>query len=170
MGALSVCLSVGACVLSVCNVGILWSHGWMDQNETWHGGRPRPWPHCVRWGPSSLSPQGHSPPPQFSTHICCGQTAGLIKMPLGTNVDLGPSNIVFDADPAPHPRGRAPIFLSMSVVAKRLDGSRCHLVQRARPRPHSVTWGFNSSHKGHDRLIFGPCLLWPNGRQYLSYC
>ena len=25
-------------------------------------GRPRPWPHCVRWGPSSLSPKGAQPP------------------------------------------------------------------------------------------------------------
>jgi len=28
------------------------------------------------------------PPPQFSTHVCCGQTAGWIKMPLGTEVGL----------------------------------------------------------------------------------
>ena len=28
------------CVLSVCNVGVLWPNGWMDQDETWHGGRP----------------------------------------------------------------------------------------------------------------------------------
>ena len=48
-------------LLSVCNVGLLWPNGWMDQDETWHGGRPRPWPYCVRWGPSSLSPKGHSP-------------------------------------------------------------------------------------------------------------
>jgi len=25
-----------------------WPYGWMDQHETWHAGRPRPWPHCVR--------------------------------------------------------------------------------------------------------------------------
>jgi len=27
-------------VLSVCNVGVLWPNGWMDQNETWHAVRP----------------------------------------------------------------------------------------------------------------------------------
>ena len=32
--------------------------------------------------------------PQFSVHVCCGQTAGWIKMPLGTMVGLGPGNIV----------------------------------------------------------------------------
>ena len=52
------CLSA----LSVCNVRALWSNGWTPQDGTWHSGRPRPWPHCVRWGPSSTSPKGHSPP------------------------------------------------------------------------------------------------------------
>jgi len=48
--------------LSFWGVGVLWPNSWMDQDETWHAGRPRPWPHCVRWGPSSPSPKGHSPP------------------------------------------------------------------------------------------------------------
>jgi len=34
--------------LSVCNVGVFWPNGWMDRDDTWHGGRPRPRPHCVR--------------------------------------------------------------------------------------------------------------------------
>jgi len=46
-------------------------------------------------------------------------------------VGLGPSHIVSDGDPAPPPkRGTAPDFRSMSIVAKRLDRSRCHLVGR----------------------------------------
>jgi len=40
-----------------------------------------------------LPQKGHSP--QFSTHICCGQMAGWIKTPLGREVDLSPSDIVF---------------------------------------------------------------------------
>ena len=55
MSDLSVCLSV-------CNVRALWPNGWTDQDETWRAGRPRPWPHCIRWGPSSPPPKGHSPP------------------------------------------------------------------------------------------------------------
>jgi len=31
--------------------------------------------------------------PQFLAHVCCGQTAGWIKMPLGTEVGLGPGHI-----------------------------------------------------------------------------
>ena len=27
---------------------LLWPNGCMDQDATWYGGRPRPWPHCVR--------------------------------------------------------------------------------------------------------------------------
>ena len=75
--------------------------------------------------------RGHSPPPPFSAHVFCGQTAGWIKMPLGIKIGLGPGHIVLHGDPTPSPiRGTAP-------------------------------------------QIFGPCLLWPNGRQsqlLLSTC
>jgi len=27
---------------------LLWANGWMDQDATWYGGRPRPRPHCVK--------------------------------------------------------------------------------------------------------------------------
>ena len=74
-----VCLSV----LSVCDVGVLWPNGWMDQDETWHGGRPRPRRHCVRWRPISPKKGGQQPP-----------------------------------------------LFGPCVVAKRLDGSRSHLVRR----------------------------------------
>jgi len=33
-------------------------------------------------------------PPQFSAHVYCGQTAGWIEMPLGTDVGLGSDDIV----------------------------------------------------------------------------
>jgi len=50
----------------VCDVGVLWPNGWMDQDATWNGGRTRPRPHCVRWAPSS-------PVPRKDTHPICGQ-------------------------------------------------------------------------------------------------
>jgi len=86
----------------------LWyPNGYMDQDATWYGGRPRPRPHCARWGPRSPSPEsGHRP--QFSAPVCCDQTAGWIKMPLRVMVGLGPGNIVLDADPAPPRSGTAP--------------------------------------------------------------
>ena len=61
--------------------------------------RPRPWPHCVRWGPRSTSPKGAQPP--ISAHICSGQMARWIKMPLGTKIGLGPGRSVLHWHPAP---------------------------------------------------------------------
>jgi len=72
---------------------------------------------CARCGPSSTHKE-HSP--QFSAHICCGQTAGWVKMPLGRKVGLGPGHIVLHGYPAPP--------------------------------------------EGAQHPIFGPCVLWPNGR------
>ena len=60
------CLSV----LSVTLHGVLCPNGWMDKDETWHAGRTRPRPHCVRWGPSFPHGKG----PQFSFHVYCGLT------------------------------------------------------------------------------------------------
>jgi len=66
-----------------------------------------------------------------ATLVYCGQTVGWIRMKHGMEVGLSPVHIVLDRDPAPSSRrGRAPNFGSMSLMAKWLDGSRCHLVQR----------------------------------------
>jgi len=120
--------------LSVCDVVVLSPSGCMDQHETWHADRPRPRPHCVRWGTSSPTQRvGGAGSPQISAHICSAQIAGWIKMPLGTEVRLGPGDIVLGGDPAPLPkkkRGRSPPIFGPFIVAKRLDGSRCHLVRR----------------------------------------
>jgi len=52
-------------------------------------------------------------------------------MPLGMEVGLGSGHIVLDEDPGPSKRGTAaPTFRSMSIVAKRVNGSGYHLVQR----------------------------------------
>jgi len=52
-------------------------------------------------------------------------------MKLGVQVGLGPGRIVLDGDQAPLPqRGTAPNFRPISLVAKWLDGLRCHLVWR----------------------------------------
>ena len=61
--------------------------------------------------------RGHSP--QFSAHVYCGQTAGCIRIPLSTEVSLGPGDIVLHGDPAPPKKGHAPNFRPMSIVAKR---------------------------------------------------
>jgi len=52
------------------------------ESMAWHIGKPQP------------------RAPQFSTHVSCGQTAGWIKMLLGTEVGLDPGDIGSDGDPA----------------------------------------------------------------------
>jgi len=53
-------------VLSLCNARwCLWLNGWMDQDATWCGGRPRPRRYCVRCGPSFPHGKGHTNPPLF---------------------------------------------------------------------------------------------------------
>jgi len=65
------------------------------------------------------------PSPEFSANVYCAQTAGWVKMPLGMEVGLDSSDTVLDGDPAPLPKkGQSPHFWPMSIVAKRLHGSR----------------------------------------------
>jgi len=106
-------------VLSVCNVGVLWPDDWMDRDTTWYAGRPRP-SHNVLDRDQLPQGKGHSSP-HFSAHVFCGQTAGWIRMPLGTEVGLGPRDIVLDGDPAPPRKGTQwiPTFQPISIVAKR---------------------------------------------------
>ena len=85
---------------------------------------------------TQLHPQGAQPPKFWP--IFCGQTSGWIKMPLGTEVGLGPDHIVLDGDTAtlPEKMGTAPPnFRSMSVVAKRLDDQEDAIWYGGRPRP-----------------------------------
>jgi len=77
----------------------MWPNGWMDEGGTWHGVRPQPRRLCVRWGPRP-PPQKGGGTPQFSIHVYCSQTAAWIKKSLGTEVGLGPYDIVLDWDPA----------------------------------------------------------------------
>ena len=52
-------------------------------------------------------------------------------MPLGTDVGLGPGDIVLDGGPSsPIKRAQSLTFWPMSTVAERPDGSRCHLVRQ----------------------------------------
>jgi len=73
---------------------LLWPNGWMDQDRTWHGGGPWSRPHCARWDPAPFPKKGAEPP--IFGPFCSGQTAGWIKMPLGTKVGLSLGNIVLD--------------------------------------------------------------------------
>ena len=90
-----------------------------------YGGRPRPRRLCVTWGPSSPEKKATAPA-QFLAHVYCDQTAGWMKTPLGTEVDVGPGHIVLDGVPALRERGTAaPSFRPMSIVATVAHLSNC---------------------------------------------
>jgi len=44
---------------------LLWPNRWMDQDGSWHGGRPQPRRLYVRWGRSSPPKKGRSSLPNF---------------------------------------------------------------------------------------------------------
>jgi len=68
----------------------------------------------------------HPTPTQFLAHDYCGQTAGWMKTPLSTEVDLGPSHIVLDGVPALREKGTAaPSFRPMSIAATVAHLSYC---------------------------------------------
>ena len=90
---------------------LLSPNGWMHQDASWYGGGPRPRRLCVRWGPRYPQNRVHTHSHPVFGPCFCGQTAGWMKMPLGTEVELGPGHIVLDGVPALRERGRAaPIF------------------------------------------------------------
>jgi len=95
--------------------------------------------------------------PQFLAHVCCGQMAGWIKMPLGTELGLGPGDTVLDGGPSSPQRGTDPDFWPMSVIAKWLvNKDATWYGDRPSPRPHCVRSGPSSSlKKGHRPPIFG---------------
>jgi len=57
-------------VLSVCNIGVLWLNGWMDQDETWHAEQIGLGPgHIVLDGNPAPLPKGAQLPPIFGPYL-----------------------------------------------------------------------------------------------------
>ena len=97
--------------------------------------------------------------------------AGWIKMPLGTEVNLGPGDVVLDGVTAPPPtRGTARQFLAhvycgqtsgwmkTPVLGMEVDLSPCHIVldgTHLRPASPPCERGTAAP------PLFGACLLWP---------
>jgi len=76
---------------------------------------------------TQLPPEkGHPHPTQFLAHFYCGQMAGRMKTPLGTEVDLGQGHIVLDGVPAPAKGAQQPqSFGPMSIVTTVAHLSYC---------------------------------------------
>jgi len=140
---------------------LLWSNGWVDQDGTWYGGRPRPRRHCVTWEPRSPPKRT---PPIFGP--CLLWPAVCIRIPLGTEVSLSVGDIVLDGDLAPLPKkGQSPpIFGPFLLWPKRLDASGGGVEVGLSPGDFVLNGDpAPLPKKAAEPPIFGPCLLWPNG-------
>ena len=113
----------------------------MDQNETWCGGSPRPRLHCVRSAPSSPSPKWLSPSPIFA-HVCCGQMASWIKMPLGTEVGPPHATLCYMGTHYPKKAGDSSRHFSAHVLWPNgwMDQDATWCGGRPQHRPHCVRW------------------------------
>jgi len=89
------------------------------------------------------SPNWHSP--QLLAHVCCGQTAQQIKMPLDRDVGLGPGDILSDGVPTPPPKKKwvqqPPLFGQCVLWLNGwMDQDATWYAGRPRPRPHCFRW------------------------------
>ena len=109
---------------------LLWPNGWMDQDATCYGVGLSPSDIALDGDPAPLPKNGVDPNrPQILAHVCCAER--LHGSRLHMEEGLGPGHVVPDRDLSPFPvKGAEPPtnFRPMSTVAKRLHGSRCHLV------------------------------------------
>jgi len=109
---------------------LLWPNDWMDQDGTWTEVGLSSGDFVLDGDPLSTSQKGGGAP-KFSAHVYCGQTTGWINMALGMQAGLSPGDFVLDGDPAPSLKKRRrplPNFRPISIMAKRLHASTCHLV------------------------------------------
>ena len=75
--------------------------------------------------------KGHSPR-HFAAHVYCGQAAGWIKMPFGTQKTSAQATLCYMGTQLPFPKkGTDPNFRPMSIVAKRspISAAAEHLFQ-----------------------------------------
>jgi len=75
--------------------------------------------------PATPSKNGTPIPANFLAHFYCGQMAGWVKTPFGTEVDLGPDHIVLDGSQLLR-KGHSPrSFRRMSIVVTVAHLSYC---------------------------------------------
>jgi len=126
---------------------LLWPNGWVHQDATWYGGRPRPTLHCVQCGPRYLQKKG------TPTRACVNACTSTTGNGLADTVACRPR-------PASHPHFR-------------MDQDGTWHGDRPWSSPHCARWGHSSpTQKGaKPPSVFGSSLLWPNGwmHQYATW-
>ena len=115
---------------------------------------------------ASPPPQKGGTGPQFWAHVCCGQTAGWVKMSLGTVVGLGRATLCqmwTHLQHSPHPKNIGPCLLWPNGW---MDQDATWYEGRPVPRPHGVVWGRSSPFQRGHSLQFSASLLFPNSRPF----
>jgi len=98
--------------------------------------------------------------------------AGWIKMPLGMEVSLGPGLIALDGDPAPSPpkRGHSPQFSAHIYCGQTAGWIKVSLGMEVGLGPGHIMFDGEPASpppkEAQQPPLFGPCLLWPNGRPF----
>jgi len=109
---------------------------------------------------SQLPLKGAHAAPVFVPFLNCEQTAGWMKTPLGTEVDLGRGHIVLDGDPAPPPKGHSsPLLFWANIYCGRgrpsqLLVSSCYSFQ-----------GANVTVRGFPKYVIGKRIIVRNRKR-----
>jgi len=112
----------GPCLLS--------PNGRMDQVGASHGDRPKPRRLCVRWRPTPSPKGGGALSPIFGPFLLW-RNGRMHQDATWYGGRPSQGNFVLDGNLAPPQKGGgAPNFRPMSIVAKRLDVWRRHLVRK----------------------------------------
>ena len=104
--------------------------------------------------------------PQFSAHICCGQMAGWIKMTLGTEVGLSPSDIVLHGDPATPLKVHGPQFSAHVYCGQTAGWMKMH----ALGTEVDISPGHILLDRDPALPLFGPSMSFVATVVHLSYC
>jgi len=137
----------------------------MDQDGTWHGGRPQPRLLCVRWDPA-LPPQkgGGVPYPIFGKFLLC-PNGWMHHDASWYGVGLSPGDFVFDEDPAPPQKGGGlpPQFSAHVYCGQTAGWIKMALGMEVSLGPSHIVLDGEPAPSPKRGPIFGPLLLLPNG-------
>jgi len=121
----------------------LWPNGWMHQDATWYGGRPRPTRIVFDVNPATPRKRAHPHHPIFGR--CLLWPNGWMDEYAAwyTEVDLGPGHIVLDGVPHPAKGAQQPPLFSAHVYCGHSRPSQDATWYGGRPRPtrHCVRCG-----------------------------
>ena len=106
-----------------------------------------------------------SPPSQFLAHVCCGQSAALIKVALGVEVGLGSGYTVLDGDPAPRPKkGAEPLIFGQPLLCQTAGWIKMPLGAEEGLGPNDIVSNGDAAPPRKDTAPnFRPMSIVPNG-------